>query len=72
MLCGRFLFKIPVLAIAGALAAKKAIPASAGTLATHSPLFVILLISVVLIVGALSFIPALSLGPIVEHLQIFH
>ena len=69
MLMGRFLFKIPVLAIAGALAAKKAIPASAGTLATHGPLFVVLLISVVLVVGALSFIPALALGPIVEHLM---
>jgi potassium-transporting ATPase potassium-binding subunit len=69
MLCGRFLFKIPVLAIAGALAAKKAIPVSAGTLATHGSLFVILLISVVLVVGALSFIPALALGPIVEHLM---
>ncbi len=69
MLMGRFLFNIPVLAIAGALAAKKAIPASAGTLATHGPLFVALLISVVLIVGALSFIPALALGPIVEHLM---
>ena len=69
MLCGRFLFKIPVLAIAGALAAKKSIPISAGTLATHGPLFVVLLIAVVLIVGALSFIPALALGPIVEHLM---
>ena len=69
MLMGRFLFKIPVLAIAGALAAKKSIPVSAGTLTTHGPLFVVLLISVVLIVGALSFIPALALGPIVEHLM---
>ena len=69
MLCGRFLFKIPVLAIAGALAAKKSIPVSAGTLQTHGPLFVVLLVSVVLIVGALSFIPALALGPIVEHLM---
>jgi K+-transporting ATPase ATPase A chain len=69
MLCGRFLLKIPVLAVAGALAAKRAIPVSAGTLATHGPLFVVLLISVVLIVGALSFIPALALGPIVEHLM---
>ena len=69
MLCGRFLFKIPVLAIAGALAAKKLIPVSAGTLATHGPLFVVLLISVVAVVGALSFIPALALGPIVEHLM---
>jgi K+-transporting ATPase ATPase A chain len=69
MLFGRFLFKLPVLAIAGALAAKKSIPASAGTLATHGPLFVGLLVAVVLVVGALSFIPALALGPIVEHLQ---
>ncbi|MFA6133089.1 MAG: potassium-transporting ATPase subunit KdpA [Phycisphaerae bacterium] len=69
MLLGRFLFKIPVLAIAGALAAKKAIPVSAGTLTTQGPLFVVLLVSVVLIVGALSFIPALALGPIVEHLM---
>jgi K+-transporting ATPase ATPase A chain len=58
-----------VLAIAGALAAKKAIPVSPGTLSTTGPLFVILLIAVVLIVGALSFIPALALGPIAEHLQ---
>jgi K+-transporting ATPase ATPase A chain len=69
MLMGRFLFKIPVLAIAGALAAKKSIPLSAGTLTTHGPLFVGLLVAVVLIVGALSFIPALALGPIVEHLM---
>jgi K+-transporting ATPase ATPase A chain len=68
MLMGRFLFKLPVLAIAGALAAKKSIPISVGTLRTHGPLFVILLVSVVLVVGALSFIPALALGPIVEHL----
>jgi len=69
MLMGRFLFKIPVLAIAGALAAKKSVPVSAGTLTTHGPLFITLLVSVVLIVGALSFIPALALGPIVEHLM---
>ncbi|MFB3892265.1 MAG: potassium-transporting ATPase subunit KdpA [Phycisphaerae bacterium] len=69
MLMGRFLFKLPVLAIAGALAAKKSIPVGAGTLRTHGPLFVGLLVAVVLIVGALSFIPALALGPIVEHLM---
>jgi K+-transporting ATPase ATPase A chain len=69
MLLGRFLFKIPVLAIAGALAAKKSVPVSAGTLQTHTPLFVALLVCVVLIVGALSFVPALALGPIVEHLM---
>jgi K+-transporting ATPase ATPase A chain len=68
MLFARFWLAIPALAIAGSLAAKKRIPAGAGTLATHTPLFVFWLIGVVLIVGALSFIPALALGPIVEHL----
>lgn len=69
MLAGRFLLIVPVLAIAGALARKKFIPPSAGTLPTHTPLFVTLLVGVVLIVGALNFLPALVLGPIVEHLQ---
>jgi len=69
MLAGRFLVKIPVLAIAGALARKKTIPAGGGTLRTHGPLFVAMLVAVVIIVGALSFIPALALGPIVEHLM---
>jgi K+-transporting ATPase ATPase A chain len=69
MFFGRFWLKIPVLAIAGALARKKWTPVSAGTMPTHTPLFVILLISTVVIVGALTFIPALALGPIVEHLQ---
>lgn len=69
MLAGRFLFKLPVLAIAGALAAKRRIPTSAGTLRTDGGMFVGLLVAVVLIVGALSFIPALALGPIVEHLM---
>jgi K+-transporting ATPase ATPase A chain len=68
MLAGRFLLKVPVLAIAGALARKKIIPAGGGTLRTHGPLFVAMLIAVVIVVGALSFIPALALGPIVEHL----
>ncbi len=68
MLLSRFWLIIPTLAIAGALAGKKLIPQSAGTLPTHTPLFVSLLIGVVLIVGALTFIPALALGPIVEHL----
>jgi K+-transporting ATPase ATPase A chain len=66
---GRFGVAIPTLAIAGALAAKKLIPPSAGTLPTHTPMFIGLLIGVVLIVGALTFIPALALGPIVEHLM---
>ena len=60
--------KIPVLALAGHLAAKKLVPSSAGTLPTHTPLFVVMLAGVVVLVGALTFIPALALGPIVEHL----
>jgi K+-transporting ATPase ATPase A chain len=67
MLFGRFLFIIPVLAIAGSLASKKAVPTSAGTFPTHGPLFVGLLVGTVVVVGALTFFPALSLGPIVEH-----
>lgn len=67
MWIGRFLFLIPLLATAGSLAAKKKIPATAGTFPTHGPLFVGLLVGTVLIVGALTFFPALSLGPIVEH-----
>jgi K+-transporting ATPase ATPase A chain len=69
MLVGRFLFIIPVLAIAGSLAAKKLIPVTSGTLPTYGPLFVVLLLGTVLIVGALTYFPALSLGPIAEHLQ---
>jgi potassium-transporting ATPase potassium-binding subunit len=67
MLCGRFLMLIPLLAAAGSLAAKKVVPVSAGTFPTHGPLFVVLLVGIVLIIGALTFFPALSLGPIVEH-----
>jgi K+-transporting ATPase ATPase A chain len=67
-LLGRFIAVIPVLAIAGSLARKKLVPASAGTFPVTTPLFTVLLISVVLIVGALTFFPALSLGPILEHL----
>ena len=67
MLFGRFLMIIPLLAAAGSLAAKKAVPVSAGTFPTHGPLFVTLLVGVVVIVGALTFFPALSLGPVVEH-----
>jgi K+-transporting ATPase ATPase A chain len=67
MLCGRFLMLIPLLAAAGSLAQKKLVPVSAGTFPTHGPLFVVLLVGVTLIVGALTFFPALSLGPIVEH-----
>jgi len=62
---------VPVLAMAGALAAKKRLPASAGTLPTHGALFVVLLAATVLLVGALTYLPALALGPIVEHLQLW-
>ena len=67
MLIGRFLFIIPMLAVAGSLAAKKTIPSTSGTLPTHGALFVGLLVGTVIIVGALTYFPALSLGPIVEH-----
>ena len=67
MLIGRFLMMVPVLAIAGSLIGKKAVPESLGTFPTDGTLFVVLLIGVVIIVGALTFFPALALGPIVEH-----
>jgi K+-transporting ATPase ATPase A chain len=69
-LFGRYWLAVPVLAIAGALARKKIAPSGAGTLPTHTPLFVALLVGVVLLVGALTFVPALALGPIVEHLML--
>jgi K+-transporting ATPase ATPase A chain len=69
MFFARYWLAIPALAIAGSLVQKKKVPVTAGTLPTHTPLFVFLLIAVVIIVGALSFFPALSLGPIVEHLM---
>jgi potassium-transporting ATPase potassium-binding subunit len=68
MLIGRFLMIVPMLAIAGSLAAKKIVPASAGTFPTHGGLFVGLLVGVILIVGGLTYFPALALGPVVEHL----
>ena len=71
MLFARYWLAIPALAIAGSLVSKKKIPAGAGTLPTHTPLFVGWLIGVIVIVGALSFVPALGLGPIVEHLMVF-
>ncbi|MGA8796652.1 MAG: potassium-transporting ATPase subunit KdpA [Candidatus Cybelea sp.] len=70
MLFGRFAVAIPALALAGALAGKKSVPESSGTFTTHSPIFVALLIGVIVIVGALTFLPADSLGPIVEHLLV--
>jgi K+-transporting ATPase ATPase A chain len=69
MLVGRFFMIIPMLAIAGNLAKKKTVPATAGTFPVTTPLFTILLVSVIVIVGALTFFPALSLGPVLEHLQ---
>ncbi|MGE0724913.1 MAG: potassium-transporting ATPase subunit KdpA, partial [Alphaproteobacteria bacterium] len=67
MLVGRFTMIVPMVAVAGALAAKRRVPATAGTFTTHTPLFVGLLVGVILIVGGLTFFPALTLGPIVEH-----
>ena len=68
---GRFGVIVPVLAIAGSLAAKKRIPVGAGTLPTHGPLFVTLLIGTVLLVGLLNYVPALALGPVIEHLMLW-
>jgi K+-transporting ATPase ATPase A chain len=69
MLVGRFFMMIPMLAIAGNLAKKKAVPPSAGTFPVTTPLFSVLLVAVIVVVGALTFFPALSLGPVLEHLQ---
>src|SRR5207247_708867 len=69
MLVGRFLIIIPMMAVAGSLVTKKVIPASAGTFPTTGVLFAALLVGVILIVGGLTFFPALSLGPVVEHLM---
>jgi K+-transporting ATPase ATPase A chain len=70
MLVGRYWVILPVLALAGSLARKGLVPASSGTLPTHGPLFILLLALVVVLVGALTFLPALALGPIVEHLSL--
>ena len=69
MWLSRYWLMIPVLAIAGSLAAKRATAVTAGTLPTHTPLFIVMLVGVVLMVGALTFVPAIALGPVVEHLQ---
>jgi K+-transporting ATPase ATPase A chain len=71
MWVSRFWLMIPILAIAGSFARKKTVPAGPGTLPTHTPLFVVLLVGTVLLVGALSFFPALALGPVVEHLALW-
>ncbi|MFP1132719.1 potassium-transporting ATPase subunit KdpA [Asticcacaulis sp. W401b] len=70
MLFGRFFVLLPVLAIAGSLAAKRTVPASSGTLPTHTPLFVVFLIGVIVLVGVLTYAPALALGPVIEHLSL--
>ena len=72
MFLGRFWLAIPILALAGSLARKKISPPSAGTLPTHTPLFIAMLVLTVLLVGGLNFLPALALGPIVEHLKMMH
>ncbi len=72
MLFARYWLAIPVLALAGALAAAKHVPPSGGTLPTHTPLFIVVLIGTVITVGALTFVPALALGPVVEHLLLFN
>ncbi|HKA43090.1 MAG TPA: potassium-transporting ATPase subunit KdpA [Burkholderiales bacterium] len=69
MLISRYWLIVPVLAIAGSFAAKKTVPAGPGTLPTHTPLFIVLIVGTVLLVGALTFVPALALGPVVEHFQ---
>jgi K+-transporting ATPase ATPase A chain len=68
---GRFGVIVPVLALAGSLAAKKRLSATAGTMPTHGPLFVALLAGTVVLVGALNYVPALALGPVIEQLQLF-
>lgn len=71
MLFGRFWVMVPIIAIAGSLAAKKYVNPSAGTLPTHAPLFVFFLAGIIIIVGALTFLPSLALGPIAEHLMLY-
>ena len=68
---GRFALIVPILAVAGSLAAKKRLTVNAGTMPTHGPMFVALLIGTVVLIGVLNYVPALALGPVVEHLQLF-
>ena len=72
MLLGRFFMIVPALAIGGAMVAKKSAPPGPGTFPTDGPTFVLLLVSVILVVGALTFFPALSLGPVLEHFASLH
>jgi K+-transporting ATPase ATPase A chain len=69
MMLGRFAFIVPMLAVAGALSLKTPAPASSGTFPTHTPLFVVLLMITVVVLGALTFFPVLMLGPIAEHVS---
>ena len=62
---------VPILAIAGSMAAKNRLEVTAGTMPTHGPMFIALLVGVVVLVGVLNYVPALALGPVVEHLQLF-
>lgn len=71
MLISRYWIAIPAIAIAGSLSLKKTTPQTSGSLTTHTPLFIILLVSIAILIGALSFLPALALGPIVEHLTLW-
>jgi potassium-transporting ATPase potassium-binding subunit len=71
MFFARYWIIVPVLALAGSLAAKKKVPAGPGTLPTHTPMFIFFLVGVVIVIGALTFFPALALGPIVEHLVLY-
>jgi K+-transporting ATPase ATPase A chain len=68
---GRFAMIVPILAVAGSLAAKPRLEATSGTMPTHGPMFVGLLVAVVMLVGVLNYVPALALGPVIEHLQLF-
>jgi K+-transporting ATPase ATPase A chain len=70
MLASRYWIAVPVLAVAGSLARKRAVAVGPGTLPTHTPLFVVMLVGTVLLVGALTFVPALALGPVVEQLEL--
>ena len=72
MFIGRYFLIVPVLAIAGSLAEKNTVPFSAGTLPTHTPLFTSMLVGIIVLIGVLTYIPALALGPVVEHLHLFH
>ena len=71
MWLGRYTVLIPVMAMAGSLAGKKRLAVTAGTMPTHGPLFVVLLIGTVLLIGLLNYVPALALGPVIEHLVLW-